>query len=379
MTSETQPPSADTTSHERVRTPGDRTGNPAEGGFLVAERSEDVVAGLVEIRGLEALPNGALFTGPARAGAAEAFSGAEHRLRDRGFDLTLAEAEGGVAALVLPHHQERLPSKRLWLHVLLLVLTLATTTWAGVLHQGIDLGAEPRRWTAGLPYALALLAVLGVHEMGHYLVARRRGVPVTLPYFIPAPGFLGTFGAFIRMPARVATRAHYFDIAVAGPLAGLAVASMAIFYAVMSGDSLPGHGMDPRSSTFFYLLYRLCGGDPAVERVALGAVGFAGWLGLVVTALNLLPVGQLDGGHIAYSLWGRQRAATVGAVVLGLMVAAGIFASPHLLVWAFVIWALAGRSHPPAANELAPLGTGRHLLGFASFLVLLAILAPWPG
>ena len=105
-------------------------------------------------------------------------------------------------------------------HVVLLLATVATTTWAGALHQGIDLIEEPSRWTAGVPYALALLGILGVHELGHYIAARRRGVDVTLPYFIPAPFFLGTFGAFIRMRSIARDRPATFDIAVAGPLAG---------------------------------------------------------------------------------------------------------------------------------------------------------------
>ena len=115
-----------------------------------------------------------------------------------------------------------------WVHGLLLVATLLTTTWAGALHQGVNLLTRPGEWMRGLPYSLALLAVLGVHEMGHYFMARRRNVDVSLPYFIPAPIWLGTFGAFIKMRGPIRNRASYFDVGIAGPLAGLVVALAAI-------------------------------------------------------------------------------------------------------------------------------------------------------
>jgi membrane-associated protease RseP (regulator of RpoE activity) len=100
---------------------------------------------------------------------------------------------------------------------------------------------------------------------------------------------------------------------------------------------------------------------------------------VLVTALNLIPVGQLDGGHVAYALFGGRRAATLGAVLLGLLVAGGFFYAPHLLMWAAIVWAIAGLRHPPAANELAPLGPGRTALGWATLGLLAAIVLPWPG
>ena len=190
----------------------------------------------------------------------------------------------------------------------LFVATLLTTTWAGASHRGVDVLKRPSEWMVGFPYALALLTILGIHEMGHYLVARRRGVAVSLPYFIPVPSYLGTFGAFIRMEGSVRDRAAYFDVAIAGPLAGLVAAVVALWVGLPGSAAGPEHGMVPDSSLLFAGVYRLVTGSLPAGSVQLGAVAFAGWLGLIVTALNLAPVEQLDGGHIAYALLGRRGA-----------------------------------------------------------------------
>ena len=264
-------------------------------------------------------------------------------------------------------------------HVVLLLATVVTTTWAGALHQGIDLVADPSRWTAGVPYALALMGILGVHELGHYIVARRRGVDVTLPYFIPAPFFLGTFGAFIRMRSIARDRPATFDIAVAGPLAGLVAAMLALVVGLRAEATVVHGGTSPASSFLLAAIYRSVTGRPPLETVQLGALAFSGWIGLVVTALNLVPVGQLDGGHIAYALLGRRQAALVGQGVLLLMVAAGLLFGGHWLTWAIVVWAIAGVGHPPSLDEERALGPGRTLLAVGSLVLLLAIVLPWPA
>lgn len=268
---------------------------------------------------------------------------------------------------------------RVGLSLALLLATLATTTWAGALHQGVDLLEEPGRWLIGFPYALALLGILGIHEMGHYLVARRRGVAVTLPYFIPAPFYLGTFGAFIEMRGEVRDRATYFDIAVAGPLAGLVAALLALTVGLPAGQGAAVHGgVVPASSALFAWVYALVVGGPLNQPVQVGALAFAGWIGLIVTALNLIPVGQLDGGHITYALLGRRRAATLGKALLVLLVAAGVLYSRHWLMWALLIWLFAGPAHPPARDEATPIGPARRLLAGLTLVLLVAIIAPWP-
>lgn len=237
---------------------------------------------------------------------------------------------------------------------------------------------EPERWAIGLPYAVALLTILGIHEMGHYLVARRRGVGVSLPYFIPIPSYLGTFGAFIRMRGVVRDRAAYFDVAIAGPLAGLVAAVIALFIGLPGSVTGTAHGMAPSSSLLLAGIYRLVTGAAPTGPVQLGAVAFGGWLGLIVTALNLIPVGQLDGGHIAYALLGHRGAAALGKGIVGLLLVGGVLYSPHLLTWALLIWFFAGVGHPPAQDELTELSVGRKVLAYLTFALLLAIVVPWP-
>ena len=268
--------------------------------------------------------------------------------------------------------------RRRW-NVLLLVATLVTTTWAGAAHVGIDLIAQPRRWPVGLPYSLALLAILGIHELGHYIVGRRRGIEVTPPYFIPAPTFLGTFGAFIQMRGEVRDRASYFDVAIAGPLAGLIAAVVAILVGLAGQATVTHGGMVPASSALFAGLYTLAGGTAPRQPVLLGPLAFAGYLGLLITALNLAPIGQLDGGHIAYGLLGARRAKLLANVVIALMVIGGLVYSGHWLMWAIIAWIVAGTGHPRAVDEDAGIGPIRVALGSAALAILVAIVAPWPG
>ena len=268
------------------------------------------------------------------------------------------------------------PDRR-W-NALLLIATILTTTWAGALHVGIDLLREPGRWVAGIPYSIALLTILGVHELGHYFTARRRGIQVTLPYFIPAPSYLGTFGAFIRMGGPVRDRASYFDVAVAGPLAGLVAAIIALVIGLGGAATAPHGGIVPASSALFAGIYTAMGGTSLGEPVVLGPLAYAGYLGLVVTALNLAPIGQLDGGHIAYGLLGAQRAKALANVIIALLIIGGVFYARHLLMWGLIAWFVAGTVHPPALDEDAPIGAGSTVLGWFTLLILIAIVLPWP-
>lgn len=323
-----------------------------------------------------------VLIGQAMPNAAETFDDVAEALRTEGYAANLVRIDGARSALVLePAEEPRAdrPGRGFW-NALLLVATLATTTWAGASHQGVDPLATPGRWAAGLPYAVALMLILGVHEMGHYVAARLRRVKVTLPYFIPAPFFLGTFGAFIRMEGRVRDRNTVFDVGASGPFAGLFVAMAAVVIGVAGGPAGPaaGHGMVPGSSFLFALLFRAAGGGDPGLSTALNPIAFAGWLGLLVTALNLIPVGQLDGGHVAYALVGRRTARKIGAGVVAGMVALGILASPHWLMWAGLVWFIAGVDHAPAVNDLRPLSGGRRILGFVTLVVFVSIIAPWP-
>lgn len=299
----------------------------------------------------------------------------------------------GAASLEVPREVEarRTVAKktsRPWLNLALFVATFATTTWAGASYAGVNLLADPAGFTAGLPYAAALMIILAAHELGHYFAARRYGIDVSLPYFIPLPFALGTFGAFIRMKSRSPNRRAAFDVALAGPLAGLAFAVPALLIGLKYSTVAPA-GSDPAtmmggvhagSSLVMAILGDVMLGDALVEsgRLVLHPVAFAGWLGLLVTALNLIPVGQLDGGHLMHALLGPRRARIVDIGTMLTLVVLGLFVWSGLLFWAIVIFLIAGRGDIPTLETATRLGSGRVTLGVAAFVLLVAILMPLP-
>jgi membrane-associated protease RseP (regulator of RpoE activity) len=275
-----------------------------------------------------------------------------------------------------------------WLNVLLFAATLVTTTIAGAAHQGVNLFEEPGAWSVGLPYGLGLMLILGVHEMGHYVAARRHGVRPSLPYFVPVPFGLGTFGAFIRLPPLLRSRRQLFDVGVAGPLAGLAVAIPALAIGLRWSTALPldpsggapGHGVSVNASLLLALVAKATIGDVVARGhyLVLHPLAFAGWLGLMITALNLLPVGQLDGGHVAHALFGRERAQWLGKIALGAMVLLGVFVWSGLLLWAVIVYVVAGTRGAAPLDDQTPLDPRRRALAWASFAILALILLPFP-
>lgn len=303
----------------------------------------------------------------------------------------LQEDDASQAAILLvPDKVERKTlerSVRLWLHWLLFALTVVTTTWAGAAHQGVNLLSEPGRFVVGLPYSLGLLAILGVHELGHYFMAKRHGIRVTPPYFVPVPMALGTFGAFIQMRSPTENRRALFDVAVAGPLAGLVVAIPALLIGLRTSTVIASDtsaaplmmGTSAGSSILFALLAKLSLGS-ALEYghiLRLSPLAFAGWLGLIVTALNLLPIGQLDGGHMAYAMFGRRVGTVVSTVAMWSLVLLAIFVWPGLTMWAILVFFIAGTAVPPL-NDVSPLPPERQWLGYATFVILGLILMPLP-
>jgi membrane-associated protease RseP (regulator of RpoE activity) len=275
---------------------------------------------------------------------------------------------------------------RLWVNVLLFLATIVTTVWAGALHQGVNPLRDPEQLMAGVPYAAAILAILGVHEMGHFIVARWHGVDVTWPYFIPVPMGLGTLGAFIQIKSLMKSRQAVFDVGIAGPLAGLFIAIPALFVGLAQSAPLGAdetlNGTRAGTSILLALMYQLVqGGDLATAAAAtirLTPIAFAGWIGLVVTALNLLPVGQLDGGHIAYALFGRRYARAIGFGTFVVMFALGLSVWPGLLTWAIMIALIAGFSHMPALDDITTPDGKRFVLGAFAMVLLAVIVLPMP-
>ena len=331
-----------------------------------------------------------IFRGKLLVSAAVAYEKLKASLHEKSIPMVQRDEKAGAAILLLPESGSK-PSDspvRPWIHWLLLGLTLVTTTWAGAAHQGIDLLREPGQFAAGLPYALGLMAILGVHELGHYFTARKHGMRVTPPYFIPVPFALGTFGAFIQMRSPAENRRALFDVAVAGPLAGLVVAIPALLIGlrssvvVTSSGGLAGEhmiGTSVGSSVLFALLAKIALGKAigVGHILRLSPLAFAGWLGLFVTALNLLPIGQLDGGHVARAMFGARIGQTISSVSLWSLFLLAIFVWPGLLMWAIIVFFIAGTGAAPL-EDITPLAPERRGLGYLTFAILIGILLPLP-
>lgn len=334
------------------------------------------------------------FRGPLREPAESAYEILKRGLPP-GTTPLIQEDEQGTMVLVTGEPIAETASARQirpWVHWLLFGLTLVTTTWAGAAYQGVNLWREPERFAIGLPFSLGLMAILGVHELGHYFLARRHGLRVTPPYFIPVPFALGTFGAFIQMRSPAENRLVLFDVAVAGPLAGLAVAIPALLIGLQSSTIAPAEsvgfsagGTSVGSSVLFALLAKLSLGESLSygHLLRLGPLAFAGWLGLFITALNLLPVGQLDGGHIVQAIFGRRIGSTIGNLAMWSLLLLALFVWPGLMMWAILVFFVAGAGMPPL-NDVTPLTPGRRWLGYGTLVLLGLILAPlphsfWPG
>lgn len=332
-----------------------------------------------------------IFRGRLRESAAAAYETLKHALGAQTVPLIQEDEQLGAAILLVPKPVEKIAMEKqshAWVNWLLFALTILTTTWAGAAHQGVQLIREPSRFFVGLPYSIGLLAILGVHELGHFFAARRHGMNVTPPYFIPVPFALGTFGAFIRMRSPPEDRCSLFDVAIAGPLAGLAVAIPALLIglhsSVVVGSSFsaplaPVHGASAGSSILFALLAKVSLGAKLWrgDVLRLSPLAFAGWLGLVITALNLLPIGQLDGGHTARAMFGNHAGRIISTIATWALFFMALFVWRGLIVWAIIVFFIAGRGTPPL-NDLTPLTPGRRWLGFLAFFILALILVPLP-
>ena len=235
----------------------------------------------------------------------------------------------------------------------------------------------------GVAFSFAVMTILLCHEFGHFLQAVRYHVPASLPYFIPMPGSpIGTMGAVIVMQPGMGNRRSLFDIGLTGPLAGLVPALLFSFVGLHWSQVVPtnGHafGLTLGEPLIFKLMaYLVVGPLPTGTDIALHPVAYAGWVGIFITALNLFPIGQLDGGHVLYALLLRRAHGIAQGVLLAAMVAVIVFG---YWGWSLMILLLMimGPIHPPTANDYVPLGTGRTILGWASLLFVPLGFTPVP-
>lgn len=268
-----------------------------------------------------------------------------------------------------------------WLHIILFFLTFLSTLAVGALNEGVNIIKEPGKIYAGLPFSATLLFILLAHEFSHYLSSKRHNVQATLPYFIPAPTLFGTLGAFIKIKSPITTRNALMDIGASGPIAGFIVSLVAstsgLFLSKVVAVKKTVGMITLGDSLLFSGLSRLIVGNvPDNYDVLLHPVAFAGWIGLFVTALNLIPIGQLDGGHIVYALIGDKQV-NLSKALIGVMIGLGLFVWEGWLIWA-VLLIILGFRHPPIIYSEAPLDARRRKIGWAAVVIFILTFIPMP-
>lgn len=304
---------------------------------------------------------------------------------------------GPSRPVALTTHSAHPVTERWWIHVVLLVAAFFSAVVANALLQTHEptlprmmqqLVENPARLASGLPFAFALMAILLAHEMGHYLTARYYRVDQSLPYFIPAPTIFGTLGALIVMRSQPENRRVLLHVAVAGPFAGLVVALPLAVFGLMHSTPVFGHtGVEAQIFFGHSLLFAgfVDWFGPGTAWVNLHPVAEAAWVGLFVTSLNLIPAAQLDGGHVAYALFG-ERHERVSKVVLGFLFVLGMLLGMEQgelargAVWIFwsVLLFVIGVGHPPVRNLHVPLSLKHRALGVLALILFVITFVPVP-
>jgi membrane-associated protease RseP (regulator of RpoE activity) len=358
--------------------------------------------GVYYLQNVEYRPQAVLCRGKLRTNPEAAYQtvrgNIEAEFGDRFFVIFQESLNGKPFFALVPNPQahpsnrrETEPLTRPFLALGLLLITLFTTTVMGSQMAGLSpqqLESNPAVLLQGLPYAIALIGILSIHELGHYLAARFYKMRTTLPYFIPVPFYLGTFGAFIQMRSPVPNRKALFDVGIAGPLAGFIVTLPVLIWGLAHSNLVPVSessgllnfdSLNPKFSFLLTLLSKFALGSALKPEMAINLhpVAVAGYVGLVVTALNLMPVGQLDGGHIVHAMFGQRTGAVIGQITRLLMLILSLL-EPGLLLWAILLLFMPVADEP-ALNDVSELDNWRDLCGFLALVVLVSIVLPPPA
>jgi len=314
----------------------------------------------------------------------------EDRLKTAGYEFRLKEEGEGLLLSINPNRRLNIPT----LNIVLFVVTLLTVYFVPVFLRHLGASASLTQdfqstlkglaHGEGLVFTLALISILFVHEMGHYVASRRRNIVTSWPYFIPAPNIIGTFGAVIKSKSPFWNRRDLIEVGAAGPIAGWIVAIAWLWVGLSHSMVLPqdafGQGdmlfsMDGESVLMRLSTWLLVGSIKPGHYLMLSEAAFAGWVGMLVTAINMLPIGQLDGGHVVYGLARRHqhimgKLATAGLVLLG-------FHSP--MWWFFAAFGLFfGMSHPPTLDDQRPVSPAAQWMGWIALVILLLSFTPVP-
>jgi len=304
------------------------------------------------------------------------------RLKTAGYDFEMNETEEALMLTIDPKPKIKIPI----LNVLLFLLTLATVYFVPVYfrHGSYDATVQALARGEGLEFTFALISILFVHEMGHFIAGRRRGIVTSWPYFIPAPNIIGTFGAVIKSKSPFWNRRDLIEVGAMGPVAGWIVALGWLLFGLSHSHIMPassfamgemGFSLEGESLLMRLLTLQILGPNPPGYFYHFTEAAFAGWVGMLVTAINMLPIGQLDGGHVIYGLMRRQQRPLAHIAVAGLVVLG--FFSP--MWWFFALVGLVfGMAHPPTLDDTKRLSGVAIALGIISLVILLLSFTPVP-
>ncbi len=308
----------------------------------------------------------------------DCFDDLRRRFEQHGFTpMIREETEHRVALIGLPTVIKPTPSN--WvINLVLFIATILATLFTGAAYEGTLNILE------GWPFSLSIMAILTAHEFGHYFAALYHEVSVTLPYFIPLPFLspIGTLGAFIRLKAPAKNKRVLLDIGAAGPLAGLVIAIPVLFYGLATSEVGPPTGPHYlEGNSILYLVMKLVVFGQILPSngldVSLNQVAWAGWVGLLVTSLNLIPVGQLDGGHVTYVLFGKKAKQFYWPVIIALGILAIFTQTLTWVIWIGMLYFL-GRVHAEPLDDVTPLDSRRRMIAIITFLIFFLTFVPIP-
>jgi len=323
----------------------------------------------------------------------EKFDDLRRALSEKGYIPMIRYEKGEHAIYVIK--KPKVKKKPVWVNIVLLIATIFTTTLAGAIQwvsiyesdltsfmEILTKATSPfYLWNGLIFFSIPLLAILGVHEMGHYFMSKRHNLETSLPFFIPLPPpfILGTFGALISTREPIPNRKALLDVGISGPICGFLVAipvSLIGLFLMQQNPIVIPPGPDTIVITYPLLLQELSSFFTIPSHAVMHPTLLAGWVGFFLTAINLLPVGQLDGGHVARALLKEKHKYASWAVVITIL-GLGLF-FPGWLFLAFIILFMIGTQHQPPLNEIAPLDTKRILIGILAVIIFILCFAPFP-
>lgn len=325
------------------------------------------------------------FRGRFLVDTAVCFDDLRARFEKHQFTPMIRQEEDRTALIALPVVFNP-PDSRGWINLALFIATILSTLYVGAIYETGDPETALRSLWLGWEFSASLMLILGAHEMGHYFAARYHNVPVSLPYFIPMPtsfSLIGTMGAFIRLKAPVKNRRALLDVGAAGPLAGMIFALPVLWYGLATSPvgPLPAGGYMLEGNSILYALSKIVIFGRFLPAngidVSLNQFAWAGWVGLLVTGLNLIPVGQLDGGHVAYVLFGKKARQLFWPVVLGLALLVIVTGSFMWVVWIMLL-TFFGRVHAEPLDDVTPLDGRRRWIAIFTLALFILVFIPIP-